>query len=293
METFSSGDKRTLSPELTKHQLFQELELSSVTYEILSNSTFSFITRTRQFLGNLDSLFFDSLFETLQSIRILLISGAFSDAYTLLRRFSDVSWLHVNLMLKLNDSSPLDELFGRGVAEMTSERFQELTEQLWHNGFCVEEIETWLKGDSSAPKKRKLDHFDLTTSVKEVYELLDRHKLSAIADRCNDHVHLNRFEILRMSGAYLSQEARYAMLGQFREDFKALLIRHICLTFAINPHYMASSDYFDALECGCEPLEGSQYWVAAFVQELFDQMIKPDRPDMAECIKNNSCMELN
>jgi hypothetical protein len=56
---------------------------------------------------------------------------------------------------------------------------------------------------------------------------------------------------------------------------------------------MASSDYIDCLDCDLTPVEGSQYWVAPYVQDAFDQILRKYRPDLAELIKSNTKMELS
>lgn len=55
---------------------------------------------------------------------------------------------------------------------------------------------------------------------------------------------------------------------------------------------MASSDYVDSLDCGLMPEEGSQYFVAPFVQKIFDSVIKKNRMDLAEEIKSKTSMKL-
>jgi hypothetical protein len=55
---------------------------------------------------------------------------------------------------------------------------------------------------------------------------------------------------------------------------------------------MMSSDYLDALECGMQPEEGSQYWAAPFIQKTFDEVITPRRPDIMAVIKANTAMQL-
>ena len=60
----------------------------------------------------------------------------------------------------------------------------------------------------------------------------------------------------------------------------------------MNDHYMMSSDYIDNLDCGMTPEEDSQYWVAPYVQKMFDEIIKKERNDLAGIIKNKSCMQL-
>lgn len=55
---------------------------------------------------------------------------------------------------------------------------------------------------------------------------------------------------------------------------------------------MMASDYMDAFECGMQPEEDSQYLVAPFIQELFDEIITPCRPDVTATIKAHSDMQL-
>lgn len=60
----------------------------------------------------------------------------------------------------------------------------------------------------------------------------------------------------------------------------------------LNPHYMMSSDYMDALDCDSKPEEGSQYWVAPYVKEVFEKYIVTKRPDVADFMRNHTEMEL-
>lgn len=55
---------------------------------------------------------------------------------------------------------------------------------------------------------------------------------------------------------------------------------------------MMSSYYVDSLDCGLTPEEGSQYFVAPFVQKVFDTAIKKNRMDLAEEIKSKTSMKL-
>jgi hypothetical protein len=40
------------------------------------------------------------------------------------------------------------------------------------------------------------------------------------------------------------------------------------------------------------PPENSQYWVASYIQEIFDDLIKKRRPDIANLIREKTSMEL-
>lgn len=43
---------------------------------------------------------------------------------------------------------------------------------------------------------------------------------------------------------------------------------------------------------GMTPPEDSLYWVASFIQDAFDNWIKPNRPDIVEAILANTKMQL-
>src|SRR3546814_20452142 len=68
---------------------------------------------------------------------------------------------------------------------------------------------------------------------------------------------------------------------------------HLGYIFFLNDRYLMSSDYLDALECGMQPEDGSQYWVAPFIQAVFDKVITPRRPDVTAVIKTNSAMQIS
>jgi hypothetical protein len=46
------------------------------------------------------------------------------------------------------------------------------------------------------------------------------------------------------------------------------------------------------MDLGLTPEEGSQYFVAPFIQEIFDKVVKKKRMDLAIAIKNNTAMNL-
>jgi hypothetical protein len=55
---------------------------------------------------------------------------------------------------------------------------------------------------------------------------------------------------------------------------------------------MSSSDYIDALDSGLKPKEDSQYFVAPYIQNIFDKVIKIYRKDIAELIIKDTSMNL-
>jgi hypothetical protein len=61
--------------------------------------------------------------------------------------------------------------------------------------------------------------------------------------------------------------------------------------YSLNPHYMMSNDYVDALDLGCQPEEGSQYWVAGYVSDVFEKYITTC-PKVAEYMRKHTGMNL-
>ena len=85
---------------------------------------------------------------------------------------------------------------------------------------------------------------------------------------------------------------RIKLLNQLSEDMKNIFIKHLVWLFSLKDNYMMASDYIDYLDMGETPPENSQYWVAPFVQEIFDDIVKKNRPDLAEELIKSTCMEL-
>ncbi len=293
MSDFESWKRPRVPEEFAAHQIFKEIDQTISVYESLSDLVFGQITPTRSFIGNLDSCFFDSIEGTVESIKTVLLTGRIADAYTLMRRLLEVSWLHVYVMLRFEESND------RGVGKqeefgaMDFEKFFELLRQAAQKGIYVEEIEEWLAGDKSLPwLSRFSDVIATSPKLSQLNLLFDEDAYEQLSNRCNDHVHVNFFRNLRMNDKNLDGEHQMAQLEQFAKDLRDLLIRHLAYVFFFHPEYMASSDYVDALECGQEPVEGSQYWIAPFVQEVFDELVTPTCPDITEFIKQQSSMEL-
>ena len=53
-----------------------------------------------------------------------------------------------------------------------------------------------------------------------------------------------------------------------------------------------AEDYIDSLEMGITPNEESLLWVSPFIQDVFDKVIKPSRPDIVDAIKRKTLLHL-
>ena len=67
---------------------------------------------------------------------------------------------------------------------------------------------------------------------------------------------------------------------------------HFSYTYIQHPEYYSSLDYVNDLDNGSEPIDGSQYWVALIVQEVFDKYIKTEYKDVADYLVKKELMEL-
>ena len=113
-----------------------------------------------------------------------------------------------------------------------------------------------------------------------------------IRDRCNDHTHYNFYHNLLLNDSEICLKNRFGVLNRFSKDLANLFILHLSYLFYLKDHYMMSSDYVDSMDLGLTPEEDSQYFVAPFIQEIFDKVIKKNRMDLAMEIKSHTAMRL-
>lgn len=294
MSDFETLAGKALPAEYVTHPIFTDLRTCAEVYEILSDLVFGYVSRVRGFLGNLDSSFFDSLAGTIESSSNVLLTGRIADAYTLLRRFQENSLLHVYVMLQFEErAAEVADGLQLDATDSDFEKVLEAVAQMAQRGVYVEQIEDWMTGKKSLPELRIFSQAIKTSpGVVPLNFLFDSKRYKSISDRCNGHVHINFFRNLRLNHASAGCRAQLASLDEFAGDFRDLFVRHMAYVFSIHPHYMMASDYVDALECEVQPDEDSQYWVAPIVQEVFDKIVTPNRPDVTDFIRLHSGMEL-
>jgi hypothetical protein len=252
----------------SEHSIFEDLKYYAEFYKSLSFSTMSFIPIGTGAL-NFDTYIFSSMQGTLESISSILSAGRINDSYALLRKYHDSAIINAYEIAYLADHVSIEN-------------------------FIVQKISDWLKGNEKIPgynpMKQYLQKNPKLISICALFKSDDRYP--KIRSRCNDHMHYNYFHYMLANDNEVYNKSRLTLLNQLSEDLRDIFILHIGYLFSLNPHYMVSSDYLDALECGLTPEEGSQYFVAPFIQKIFDTVIKPYRADIAKLIRNESGMTL-
>jgi hypothetical protein len=253
-----------------EHPVFKQLSEYSRFYKNLATSVMGWVTQgTMGSVLNIDTYVYSSMQGTLDSIKDILIKGRINDSYALLRKYHDSVIINVYSTLYLEDNFSFEN-------------------------FVVEKINDWLHGKEQLPEYRIMsDYIRKSEKLADINALLYKdNTYKEIRDRCNDHTHYNFYHNLLLNDNELYIKNRFGILNRFSKDLENLFILHLSYLFYINDKYMMSSDYIDSMDLGLTPEEGSQYFVAPFIQEIFDKVVKKNRIDLAIAIKNNTAMKL-
>lgn len=253
-----------------EHSIFSDLDLYIDFYDSFAFSIMGFSTKGTTALMNMDTYVYSSIKGTVDSIKVTLERGRINDSYCLLRKYYDSCIINVYSNLYIEDNC-------------SSEKF------------LVEQVNNWLHGKDKLPEYRLMSQYIRSNDrLKEINSvLLSDDIYKDIRGRCNDHTHYNYFlhVILNDNEVYLKK--RLASLDKLADDIKNIFILHLSYIFSLQQHYMASSDYVDYLDCGMQPPENSQHWVAPFIQKVFNEVINKNRPDLASIILENTSMNLD
>lgn len=267
--TLEDMPEHSLGTDYLEHAVFARLREYASFYDGLSFHIMSWATLGTTAGLNMDTYVFSSIHGTLESIHDTLIKGRVNDAYALLRKFYDVTIINIYTNLYLEENFDLDN-------------------------FIIAQINDWIKGTQQLPDYRIMSQYIRNSSkLRPITTLLvkdDSYK--NIRNRCNDHTHYNFYKNLLINNNTVYLKNRTRSLDTFVKDLDALFIQHFTYLFYLKDHYMMASDYMDYLELDMTPEPDAQYFVANFIQEIFDNTIKAKRPDLAAEIKAKTVMQL-
>ena len=253
----------------TEHRIFEQLAKYSKFYDDLASSIIQFVSMGTGSVLNIDTYVYSSMQGTLEFIREILLRGRINDAYALLRKYYDAAIINIYTNLYLDDHFSIEN-------------------------FVVEKIDNWLNGKEQLPDIRGMNSYiQNSEKVSPIYRLLHQDKrYSELRDRCNDHTHYNFYHNVLLNNHQMFSEKKTAILNRFAKDLENIFILHLSYLFYMKDHYMTASDYIDCLDCGITPEPDLQYWVAPFIQEIFDTVIKKNRMDLVLEIKSQTAMHL-
>jgi len=262
-----------LGTDYTEHKVFDELKSYSDFYNSLSISIKGWGSQGTKASLNLDTYSYSSIKGTIDSISEILKRGRINDSYALIRKYFDSTFINIYANLYLQYNFSIDN-------------------------FIVEKIENWRKGTETIPEYRVISQYIKESSkLQPISDLLkkdDRYK--KLRDRCNNNnnnnTHYNFYHNFLLNDNEIHNPNRIKYLDAISFDMRALFIQHFAYIFYLNDHYFMSSDYVDSLDIGITPEEDSQYFVAPFIQEVYSEIIKKYRLDIAKEIKNKTEMKL-
>ena len=216
---------------------------------------------------NIDSYLYQSIGGTLRSVKVTVGEGHINDGYALLRKYFDSVTLSLYVDLYLNARR------GEG---------------------AVRQANDWLRGTNALPDYKVMNAYVANScGLKPVIGMLlktDR-RYKAIRDRCNGHIHFCDFQSVLLNDKDVHVD-RLPVLDQLDDDVADLFALHLACVFFMNGHYMMAGDYMDYVDLGMEPEADSQYRVAPFVQEIFDEVLQVRRPDVCAEIRSHTSMQL-
>jgi len=252
-----------------ENKIFSELDYYIEFYDLFSFGTMPVVSPGIYSILNIDSYVYSSMQMSLDSIKHLLGLGRINDVYALVRKFYDSVIINIYYTIYIKDNIEL-------------------------NNFIVNKINNWYLGKEKLPSYEKMKKYIENSSyLMELNKIIDfDNRYNTIRKKCNDHVHYNTFDTMIKNDSRILDEHREKILDQLSYDLMNIIIFHLSYIFLLNQHYMSSSDYIDALECGLKPEEGTQYYVAPYIQEFFDKIIKPNRNDIAMLIIENTVMRI-
>ncbi|MFA5835155.1 MAG: hypothetical protein WDA22_16880 [Bacteroidota bacterium] len=259
----------SLRKEYREHTVFGQLSEYAEFYRSLSFSIMSWLSQGTKAVINIDTYVYSSMQGTLESINDVLLKGRINDSYALLRKYYDSTIINIYSNLYLEDHFNI-------------------------NNFIVSQIDNWRKGTDKLPEYRIMSNYIKSSQKLQAITILLQkdNTYKNIRDRCNDHTHYNYYHNLLSNDNEIYLQDRLKSLDAFSKDLENIFIQHFSYVFYLHDHYMMSSDYRDSMELGLIPEEGAQYFVAPFIQNIFSNIIKTKRPDLANEIKNNTAMML-
>lgn len=258
-----------LDKEYLNHKAFKRLREYSKFYDQLGFGVMGFVTSGSMI--NIDTYVYSSMQGTMDSMWSTLRKGQIGDAYALLRKFYDSTIINIYTNLIIKDSFNIED----------------------PGTFKNPTIDGWLKGGMQLPEYRIISQYVKDSAkLKPITDLLARdNRYKGVRSRCNDHTHYNFYRHVLLNDGQIHQE-RIISLNNFLHDLDQIFIQHFVYLFYLNDHYLMSSDYTDYMEIGMTPPDGCQYWVAPYIQTVFDKFIRPKRADLAKELINKTSMEL-
>ncbi|MBC3797373.1 hypothetical protein [Acetobacterium tundrae] len=196
------------------------------------------------------NLILDSTTRTLESIKKCCENTNFADAYTLLRKYRDDLFYYLYILTISKDINLLENSDKDSMNK--------------HEKFILDWMEDKLSNLNSSEVLKAIGESEYLSSAIKKFNLQSAFK--KMGDKLNNFVHSNGKsyynEPLHRMGEKVEKYSK-----EFTQELDYITVAFLFLLVLVMPLCVMSYDYVDYLDCGDTPREGSQYWVAPFVQE--------------------------
>lgn len=220
---------------------------------------------------------YDSCNRILWSIEECIKIGNLSDAIMLVRKYKD------------------DLLF---YLYSTLNTFDYINSTIWNTKPDVKkrkEIDKWMKNNrNSFNISKAIDYFSEDERLKDFlikFDIINRYK--KLNRNLNNFTHSNGFDYINYPANFYKNnpDKMDSTCTIIKETIQFFSILFIALQSIINPSSISASDYIDSLDMGLEPENGSQYWVAPFIQKYFKNNEKILGNGLIDYLNNLTPME--
>ena len=200
--------------------------------------------------------------------------GCIADANTLLRKYRDDLFFYLYILVY--DSEKKSGAESKALVEMEHNIDSWLQNELNHLN-----INTVLKAVASSP--------DLNDAVK-TYKL--KSDFDRISKRLNNFVHGNGYWFYNQpSNGYKDTELA-GETTKICNDAKYVTVVFLFLLMLCSPLATMSTDYITCLDCGIQPPDGSQYWVAPLIQKFLVENESLISKNCLQYLRDNTSMEI-
>lgn len=243
-------------------------------------------------MPDIDGIMFGSIKGTISSIKILLDIGSVNDAFALVRKYEDaiITNIYVDLSLDKEHKNVIEHLIS--------------DDDFVFNKLFDNEINKWVYESDRHDLKAsefKIAGFEKVKDLNAIFKLSMEKTTNNVTELakftlrqfCNNNVHYNalKYFLYNYKDDINMTDVRVKLLDKIYQSLINIFVVHFSYMLVINPEYYNSSDYVDSLDCGHTPIEGSQYWVAPVIQNLYDKYIK-HKDELNRYLKNCNWLEI-
>ena len=254
---------------------------SSMDYSIGKNGMYAVSGETMMSISN-----------TIQTIDFCCYRGAYSDAYTLIRKCRDdlMQYLFVLNVIQNKHGLTDQEIKNFSLEPDALTKLVEMSIYILASGERKSEqefaTEKWVYGELGNPENSKIRKKFFDTSKYKIYLMSNNEHIKYIFDnfladkwknedrKLNNYVHTNGMAYLMNN--YIFQENKILKDNELIETLRNIIDIFLSMLVIIDSIKVHSSDYIDALEMGMEPPENSQYWVASVILDYMNERFDKD-----------------